>query len=155
LRKRNAILRTHINNNHKTKVLPGASEFLRKLSRDNYPMALASNSYREYIEIELEKINFLRFFDYILCREDVKKGKPSPEIYLKASSCLRISPRNCLVLEDSIPGAIAAEKAGMNIVIINKSMKDRSHKNISFNYFSSFFDFLKHYKSNFCNVSTN
>ena len=61
----------------------------------------------------IEKFDTRSFFDIIVDSDGVKKGKPDPEVYLKVSEKLKISPENCLVLEDAVNGVAAAKNAGM------------------------------------------
>ena len=56
--------------------------------------------------------------DAIVTGEDAKKGKPDPEIYLKTAGKLGLNPKDCLVIEDSEVGVIAAYKAGMKVVAV-------------------------------------
>ncbi len=54
--------------------------------------------------------------DVVLAREDVKNGKPAPDIYLLAAEKLGVEPRDCVVIEDSPNGVRAGVAAGMNVV---------------------------------------
>ena len=56
--------------------------------------------------------------DLLLSKEDVKNSKPDPEIYLMASSMLKVEPEECLVFEDSKPGKEAAKNANMDVIIV-------------------------------------
>jgi beta-phosphoglucomutase len=60
-----------------------------------------------------------RLFDLVLCDSDVKMGKPDPEIYLKAIEIFNLSSINCIVVEDSESGIIAARKAGCKVLAYN------------------------------------
>jgi beta-phosphoglucomutase-like phosphatase (HAD superfamily) len=64
----------------------------------------------------VESLDIGGLLDAILTAEDINRGKPDPEIYLKAALVLSVKPIECLVLEDSVNGITAAMRAGMNVV---------------------------------------
>ncbi|MDE6182000.1 MAG: HAD-IA family hydrolase, partial [Eubacteriales bacterium] len=66
----------------------------------------------------LTQSKFVTYFDYIICGDMVKNGKPEPEIYSKACSELGVSPKNVLVLEDSKNGILAGYSAGCNVIMV-------------------------------------
>ena len=78
------------------------------------PIALASSSLREWIEIVLNRFDLNPFFDVIVSAEDIDApGKPAPDIYLYTAKKLGLLPGECLVIEDSYHGVTAAKSAGM------------------------------------------
>jgi HAD superfamily hydrolase (TIGR01509 family) len=77
------------------------------------PMALVSNSTRDEVDLNLNMTKLTDYFEYTVSRNDVALGKPAPDGYLAAAKALAISPDQCLVIEDSITGAIAGLTAGM------------------------------------------
>ncbi len=87
-------------------------EVLRRLKRDGYDIAVASNSIRASVKITLLKLGFLEYVDFYLSNEDVKCPKPHPEIYLKAMIEASASPKETLIVEDSIVGRAAANASG-------------------------------------------
>lgn len=91
-------------------IKPGALRLLDFLKDRAIPMAIATSSPRYLVESNLTLTGFDKFFDVIVCREDIKKGKPDPEIFQKAASKLNQNPKRCIVLEDAIHGV----KAGLN-----------------------------------------
>ncbi len=66
----------------------------------------------------LEVLDLVDAFDFIATRDDVKRGKPDPEIYLLAAQALDVVPSRCLVLEDSPSGVRAALAAGMHCIAV-------------------------------------
>jgi len=86
--------------------------------RGKIPMAVASAGTSEMVKSSLQSVNLLSWFDVILGSEDVKNGKPSPDIYLEAARRLKVDPRACVVFEDSEAGVRAAQSAGMKVVIV-------------------------------------
>ena len=57
-------------------------------------------------------------FDSVVCGDMVKKAKPDPEIYQKASESLGIRPENCMAFEDAPGGILSAHRAGMHVIMI-------------------------------------
>ena len=91
----------------------GAVEILIYLKENNYKIALATSATTERALKQLSEANIESFFDVIVCRDEVKETKPNPEIFLKAAEKLMRTPEECIVIEDSKAGIIAARKAGM------------------------------------------
>jgi len=94
-------------------VMDGLPETLANLQRKNYPMAVASSSFPEIIELILVKSDLKKYFRVIVSGEEAGKSKPAPDIFLLAAKKLGVSPENCLVVEDSQNGIKAARAAGM------------------------------------------
>lgn len=99
------------------KLMPYAYETLKKYYKV-YSLALCSSSQRELVGVALEKFKIADFFSIVISGDDVKVGKPHPEIFLKASSYLGLQPSEVLVLEDAPKGVEAAKRAGMHCVAI-------------------------------------
>lgn len=95
------------------------TEILKKLKNSNFKLAVASNSIRETVKITLLKLGFLEYIDFYLSNEDVKNPKPNPELYLKAMIEAGVSPKETLIIEDSIIGRSAANSSGGNLYGIN------------------------------------
>lgn len=79
---------------------------------------LATMSHCEQVERVLRILNLQDQFDFVATRDDVEHGKPDPEIYHLVARELGISPRQCLVIEDSPTGVKAAQAAGMQVVAV-------------------------------------
>ncbi len=90
----------------------GVREILQHLDARKTPLALATSSSRRYVERQLEANNLASFFKAVATRDDVKRGKPHPDLFLKAADDLGVAPQRCLVLEDSHNGVRAAHTAG-------------------------------------------
>jgi len=82
------------------------------------PCAVASGSNRDHVERSLAQTGLIDYFNHIVARDDVSKGKPSPELFLEASKRLGISASNCIVFEDSNDGVKAANLAVMDVVMV-------------------------------------
>ncbi|KAI7738166.1 hypothetical protein M8C21_007549, partial [Ambrosia artemisiifolia] len=103
----------------KLKAQPGAYRLIKHLRGHGVKMALASNSPRANIDIKLSyHLTLKESFAAIVASDEVKEGKPSPEIYLEAAKRLNIHPSKCLVIEDSQPGICAAKAAKMEVVAV-------------------------------------
>jgi beta-phosphoglucomutase-like phosphatase (HAD superfamily) len=77
------------------------------------PMSVASNGVCSNVEATLKATNLRQLFDYIVTSEDVKHGKPAPDVYLEAARRMKVEPMLCIVFEDSDEGLEAAGSAGM------------------------------------------
>lgn len=81
------------------------------------PRALASNSSHRHIRSSLALVGMLDKFDGRICSaDDVARGKPAPDVYLRAAEFLGVSPSRCVVVEDSEFGVQAARAAGMHVL---------------------------------------
>ncbi|XP_021808541.1 bifunctional riboflavin kinase/FMN phosphatase-like [Prunus avium] len=101
------------------KALPGANRLIKHLSGHRVPMALASNSPRENIETKISfHQGWKESFSVIIGGDEVRLGKPSPEIFLEVAERLNVNPSSCLAIEDSLPGVTAGKAAGMEVVAV-------------------------------------
>lgn len=96
-------------------------DFIRTFHRSGYKTAIASTARRKNLMNVLTYIHAVDAFDLILAGEEVKEGKPSPEIYQKALAYFDCEPTEALVFEDSEVGFQAAQNAGINYVTIKSS----------------------------------
>jgi HAD superfamily hydrolase (TIGR01509 family) len=85
------------------------------------PLALASGSERPIVEEVLSWRDLRRSFKVTVSGSDITKGKPEPDIFLKAAGLLGVEPADCVVIEDSRPGVAAARAAGMRVVAITNT----------------------------------
>jgi beta-phosphoglucomutase len=107
---------------------PWSTALLREARRAGYPVGIATMSHRKHAALVLERLELTAEVDVLVTREDVQHAKPSPEIYLLIAEKLRAEPRDCFVLEDSVPGIRAANAAGMCCVAITNDMtRDAVH----------------------------
>lgn len=102
---------------------------LSMLKKENYRIAVASNSIRRTIELMMEKSNLMEYLDFFLSNQDVTKPKPDPEIYQTAVKRLGLSPRECLVVEDNHNGIQAAKAAETHVMEVN-TVYDVNYSNI-------------------------
>ncbi|CAM4071713.1 HAD family hydrolase [Helcobacillus massiliensis] len=96
-------------------VMPGARELLASL-HGRIPMAVASNSSPDELQLKLEEGGLIGFFDSLHSAGSVERPKPAPDMYLAAARDLGVEPEHCLAFEDSPVGGRAAKAAGMRLV---------------------------------------
>ncbi|XP_057956316.1 bifunctional riboflavin kinase/FMN phosphatase-like isoform X2 [Malania oleifera] len=101
------------------KALPGANRLIMHLHKHGLPFALASNSLRKNIDAKIcYQQGWKECFSIILGSDQVKSGKPSPDIFLEAANRMGVDAGFCLVIEDSLVGVQAAKAAGMKVVAV-------------------------------------
>jgi HAD superfamily hydrolase (TIGR01509 family) len=96
--------------------LPGVAGWLHRLHKEGWLQAIVSAAPRANIEAVLEALWAARLFQGIVSAEDVRQGKPDPEVYLTAASQLGVSPDRCIVVEDAAAGIEGARRAGMRSI---------------------------------------
>ena len=99
-------------------LLPGVKETLEALKAKGYPMAVASSTGYEKTAEHLEHAGLLHYFDAVVGGDMVARGKPNPDIFLKAAQLLGIAPEDCLVVGDTPADVKAATAAGMPRILI-------------------------------------
>ncbi|BCU78900.1 HAD family phosphatase [Luteolibacter sp. LG18] len=98
------------------------ADFARSLLARHIPMAIATGGTRMVIEKTLQAVGVSDWFDEVVTADEVKIGKPAPDIYLHAAKLLGVSPLKCLALEDAPAGIMAAQCAGMAVVAVPSPM---------------------------------
>ncbi len=99
-------------------VRPGLMDLFKDLKNKGIKMAIASSSQRQSIEIVIDKLDIKKYIDFYCSGRDVKRGKPFPDVFLKAAAGLGVDPKDCLVLEDAPKGVEAGKSAGMIVFAI-------------------------------------
>lgn len=100
------------------KLKPGFSSLAAWLKEKKIPMALASSNIASAVRQSLEAVELMDTFDYVIHAGCVERVKPFPDLFIKAAECMGLRPEECLVLEDSEPGILAAAAAGMKAILI-------------------------------------
>lgn len=98
--------------------LPGVRELLEGLGRAGVPRVIGSSTHRLNIETGLRAAGLEGAFDGMVTAEDVSRGKPDPEVFLKAAALAGVAPGRCVVLEDALVGIEAALAGGMRVVAV-------------------------------------
>ncbi len=93
-------------------------ETLKYLKEHNIPVALATSTSKKLLDEYFAYTNLYPYFDVIVTNDMVEKGKPNPDIFLKAQSYLNIEPKDIVVVEDSINGLKAAKKGKFKTIFI-------------------------------------
>lgn len=99
-------------------VKDGLFELLEYIKNRGLKIALATSTENKRAIYYLNTANVLGYFNKIICGDMVENGKPDPDIYLTAVQSLGLKPEECMVLEDSPNGALAANKANCPVIIV-------------------------------------
>ena len=91
----------------------GVLDFLEFLKQKDYIVTIASSGLKKNIELILQKLDIVKYFDFIVSGEQVQKGKPEPDIFLRVADHYNRHPKDCIVIEDSTNGVLAAKAANM------------------------------------------
>ncbi len=91
---------------------PGVRELIAEAHRRGLPIAVASSSLREWVELKLSVIGLTDAFRVKLGGDDIENGKPAPDIYIKAARLIGLEPAECVAIEDSPIGLAAASSSG-------------------------------------------
>jgi beta-phosphoglucomutase len=94
----------------------GVPAFVDALARGHVPRAVATSATRRDVERVLVELGLRSRFDVVVTADDVRWGKPHPEVYLKAAAGLAVDPGACVVFEDAVVGVQAARAAGMRVI---------------------------------------
>lgn len=97
-------------------LLPGVREWVERLAGAGWGQAVASDGTRWNIERVLQATGLARYFEVVVCGQDVPHGKPDPAIFLTAAARLSSAPLSSIVLEDAPAGVEAARRAGMRVI---------------------------------------
>jgi beta-phosphoglucomutase len=99
-------------------LLPGTRSLLESLGQAGFAQAIGSSAPRANLDIILRMTGIEKFFNVIISMEDTDRGKPDPQVFLRAAERLKIDPARCVVIEDALAGVEAAHRAGMKSVAV-------------------------------------
>jgi beta-phosphoglucomutase len=102
---------------------------LSKLNEEGYKLAVASNSIRNTVKVMMNKSCLDNYLEFSLSNQDVKNGKPDPEIYNLAINKLGLKPEECVIVEDNENGLKAARASGAHVLKVD-TIHDVNHENI-------------------------
>lgn len=103
-------------------LMPGAKELMDWCRAQGVGMTVASSSSRRWVAGWLEKLGIMDAFDGVFCRTDGYPVKPNPALFHAAQQCLALPAEDCLIIEDSENGTIAAQNAGIPCVAVPNRM---------------------------------
>jgi len=101
-----------------TRPLPGVRGLLELFAARGVPCALASSTHRENVEVVFDVIGLRPYFSAIVTGEDVRQGKPDPEVFLTAAQRINRQPAHCVVFEDAHVGIEAGLAAGARVIAV-------------------------------------
>lgn len=134
-KEKEAVYRDMCRKDYKNTVLaPGAIDFLNYLKENNIPRTIATMSEKDNVDFYIEEFNLAKWFDIdkIIYADGTIPGKPAPDIYIKASKILNLTPKECVVVEDAVSGIESARTAEIGKIIAIASMESIDlYKNIS------------------------
>ncbi len=102
----------------KTRFLPGAKRLLADLKKKGYRLAIASNRPTKFSHIILKCLGIENYFDYVLCADKVKRGKPHPDILLHILKKLSVKPGEALYVGDMAIDVLAGQRAKVKTVSV-------------------------------------
>ncbi|KAL6965262.1 glutathione synthase [Sarracenia purpurea var. burkii] len=130
-----------------SELMPGASCLIKHLHTNGIPICVATGSHRRHFELKTQRHRDLfSLMHHVVLGDDaeVKRGKPSPDIFLAAAKRFEggpIDPQNILVFEDAPAGVCAAKSAGMSVVMVPDPRLDSSYHGGGHQVLSSLLDF--------------
>lgn len=108
----------YLDNLSKVHLKPGFFNFIKDLRDSGVLTALATSNAWWLVERDLDEFKLHDYFDVVTTGEEVDETKPAPDLFLEAAKKLDVEPENCVVIEDSPSGIIAAKRAGMKAIAI-------------------------------------
>ncbi len=123
---------------NKIEYKPFAPEFIKKLKREGYLLAIGSSAQRKNINIYrtrnknvMDKAKLDDYFDLIIARDDCVEIKPHPEVFIKILSTLGVEAKDALVFEDSLVGVEASRRAGIECCVVYDKYSDHEREEIN------------------------
>ncbi len=116
VKERNSIVQQYFRT--KLRLMPGVKKLLNMLAKQPVSLAIATSGKRVYISDSLKKFKIERFFKTVVCVEDVKRGKPNPDLIIETLRKTRVSPEESIIIEDSLKGIEAAQRAKIRSIAV-------------------------------------
>jgi sugar-phosphatase len=98
--------------------MKGVNKVLELLKENGYKIAIGTSSNTAFMNTVVDALQIRSYFDTLCSAEHMAYGKPHPEVFLTCAAQINIDPRECLVIEDSINGIVAAKAAQMRVIAI-------------------------------------
>lgn len=115
----------------RVELIAGVRETLERL-HGRVPMGVVTSSRPEHFALQHAQTGARRFFEFVLTGADFTRFKPDPEPYLLAATRLGVAPEECLVIEDSERGVLAAARAGMRCAAVPRGLSARGDFSAAF-----------------------
>ena len=117
---------------YKSKIYPieGLKQFLDNLKENNILLSIGSNAIRKNVLMTIEELSITNYFSSIICGDEVSRGKPDPEMFVKTLSNLNVSRNECIIFEDSIEGVKAAKNADIKVIGVTSSQSSEKLKSV-------------------------
>ena len=130
---------------YRTRVMlkPGARQLLDHCREQGIRLGIATSNSREIVDMTMKERGVAGYFSCIMTACDARKGKPAPDIYLLTASRLGVSPCECLVFEDIVPGILAGKAAGMEVCAVDdvySSYQEAEKRRLAHYYIKDFTD---------------
>ena len=112
---------------YKNNVVPimGFMEMFELIKSKKILVGIASNAIRKNVKMILSELKIYNKFDSIICGDEVKKGKPDPEMFNETVYRFKLKKEECLIFEDSIEGVTAAVNSNVDVIGITSSSSDK------------------------------
>ncbi|HEX8428790.1 HAD family phosphatase [Hymenobacter sp.] len=107
----------------KRREAPGLTNFLQAARAAGFKIGLGTGSGLDTIGYIIDHLHLRQYFDVVITKDDVDKGKPHADTYVLTARELGVAPEQCVVFEDAIVGEQAAYKAGMRCIALSTSIK--------------------------------
>ena len=128
-------------------LMEGAAELFSWCREQGIGLTVASSSSRRWVQGWLEKLGIYELFDGVFTRTDGYPVKPDPALFLAAQQCLGLEKEDCLIIEDSENGTIAAQNAAIPCVAIPNRMTENSDFSRAACRCASLLELLQHLKA--------
>lgn len=132
-----------------TPLKEGAKEFLDFLKEQKISMAIATSNSRELVDMVTRVHHIYDYFSAIITGCEVEKGKPAPDVYLKAAAEIGAEPEDCLVFEDIVQGIMAGKNAGMRVCAVEdvySMFQDKEKRELADYYITDYKELMSAWK---------
>ena len=112
---------------YKNNVVPiaGFMEMFKSIKSKKILVGIASNAIRKNVKMILSELKIYNKFDSIICGDEVRRGKPDPEMFNETVYRFKLKKEECLIFEDSIEGVTAAVNSNVDVIGITSSSSDK------------------------------
>lgn len=116
VKQKNELLLDFLKKSYNLRPIEGVKELLSELSVNAFKLVLASSSNMQVIKLILKQLRLIDFFPIIVSGDELEFSKPHPQIFKRAAKLINSRPQECVVIEDSTNGVLAAKKAQMKCI---------------------------------------